>query len=487
MRNFLTLVLVVCLGVAFTACEKKDPSAGRLIPVGETLKLKIWTAGDANFLDALAREFTVASQTSGITPHILSFTSDEELQNFTIDQMAEGNGPDIILTDGSWIAQNTKKFAPIENDETFTAEKFRATFVRAANETLIQDEKIYGVPLGVDSLAVFYNDEYLVDHLTDRNSPATIWTDFRSDVEKLSKEDNSFERFLVSGAALGRIDNLNYGVEILENLMMQMGVQLFSEDASKAVFTSQTGVTTDGKRRNFASEAVQFFTSFADPRYKNFSWSELLANPNSLDRDIETFVHGKVSMIFGNSRDLARIKKLINTLKTKGDIVISENNVRVAFFPQFEDPSVSTSREIIGQVRALAVPKTSKNTEIAWKFLKFAIKKDNLKSFNDLSSLPTPRLDLIKEQEATPHLGIFVRQAKFARPNFMPISKREFYTGLTNLVSGINSGTMALEASLKNMENQWNAILQGKIYRNNYLKSVEVVPKISAEKIENNE
>jgi len=202
---------------------------------------------------------------------------------------------------------------------------------------------------------------------------------------------------------------------------------------------------------------------------------------------METFVHGKVSMIFGYSRDLERIKNLIETRKAKGEITISEKNVRVAFFPQFEDPNVSASREIIGHVRALAVPRTSKNSEIAWKFLKFAIKKDNLKSFNDLSGLPTARLDLIQEQESIPHLGIFVRQAKFARPNFMPISKSEFYTGFTNLVLDINAGTMAVENSLKNLENQWNAILQRKLYRDNYLKSVEVIPQISAEKATDNE
>ncbi len=481
------LSLLVCLGIFLTACEKKDPSEGRLIPYGQTLKLKIWTVGDADFLDALAREFTVVAQTSGVTPHILAFATDEELQNFTIEQMAEGGGPDIILTDGNWIAQNIKKLSPIENDESFTAEKFRATFVRSANETLIQNEKIYGVPLGVDSLAIFYNDEYLVDHLTDRNSPARIWTEFRTDVEKLSKTDNSFERFLVSGAAIGRVDNLNYGVEILENLMLQTGVQLFSNDFSKAVFTQQTGIDSDGKRRNFANEAVQFFTSFADPRYKNFSWSKFLSNPSSAERDMETFARGKVSMIFGYSRDLARIREVIKKLKGKGERVISERNVKVSFFPQFEDPKASASREIIGHVRALAVPQTSKNTEIAWKFLKFAIKKDNLKSFHDLSGLPTARLDLIKEQESVPHLGVFVRQAKFARPNFIPISKAEFHTGFENLISVINAGKMSVDLSLKNLEDYWNSILQRKLYRENYLKSVEVVPKISAEKKENNE
>ncbi len=480
MRKIFILTFIVCVGLFSTACEKKDLTQGSLVPAGQTLKFKIWTVGEGKFLNALMQEFTVAMQSSGIEVSVLSFPSDEELQDFLIDQMAEGGGADVILTDGDWIAQNTKKLFPLENDETFTVEKFQNTFVRAANEILVQNNKIYGIPLGVDSLAVFYNDEYLVDHLLDRNSPAEVWTEFRSDVEKLSKEDNSFERFLVSGGALGRVDNLNYGVDILENLMVQMGVQLFSPDSSKAVFTQQMGVTSEGKRRNFATEAVQFFTSFADPRYKNFSWSEFLANPNSVNKDLETFVNGKTAMIFGYSGDLVKIKNLIKELKGQGNMVISDKNVRVAFFPQFEAADVSTSREIIGRVRALAIPRTSENSEIAWKFLKFVIQKDNLKSFNDFSGLPTPRLDLIKEQESIPHLGVFVRQAKFARSNFIPISRSEFQMGFKNLVSGINSGKMAIEASLKNLENQWNIILQGKIKRNNYLQSVEPIPKLEA-------
>ena len=56
---------------------------------------------------------------------------------------------------------------------------------------------------------------------------------------------------------------------------------------------------------------------------------------------------------------------------------------------------------------------------------------------------------MIVEQEATPDVGIFVRQAKFARANIMPMPKQEFYDGLAPYVLGINERRMSLDQSLK--------------------------------------
>jgi len=71
--------------------------------------------------------------------------------------MSESTGPDIVLTNGEWVAYNKNKLVPRLNDVSFTPDLFRNTFVRSANETLIQDEMVYGVPLGVDTLGIIYN------------------------------------------------------------------------------------------------------------------------------------------------------------------------------------------------------------------------------------------------------------------------------------------------------------------------------------------
>jgi len=458
MKKLIKLFSIICICFLFLGCEKKDSNKNRIIPANEKHNMQIWASGDEKILEAFGKEFLSENKVPGLTIDVVPFDSSIDLLNILVDEMAEGKGPDVIYTDGNWLAQNFKKLIPLPQDDLYNISKFRSTFVRAASDTVIQNQEIYGIPVGVDTLAIYYNEEHLIDHLPDRNQPAKVWAEFRQDTEKLSQSDNSFERFLVSGAAIGRVDNLNYGVEILENLMIQMGVKFFENNSQTAL--NKKGIDSKGNKKNFAEDAIQFFTSFADPRFKNFSWSEFLANPNSEYKDFETFVKGKVSMVFGYSRDYQKIKNLIKEKKSLSGL--SEKNLRVAFFPQFQNPNQSNEKELIGKIRVLSVPKNSKYPKISWDFLKFVAKKDNIRSFHEATDLPTSRLDLISEQEAKPHIGIFVRQAKFARTHFLPIKMDLFKDGLSQLISDINSGKISIEQSLKNLSNKWNNVLKKK-------------------------
>jgi ABC-type glycerol-3-phosphate transport system substrate-binding protein len=73
-----------------------------------------------------------------------------------------------------------------------------------------------------------------------------------------------------------------------------------------------------------------------------------------------------------------------------------------------------------------AVPKTAEHQSLSWSFLKFLAKKDVASSFYNVTKLPTARLDLIVEQASIPELGVWVRQAKFAKNNFMPVDRELF-------------------------------------------------------------
>ncbi len=457
-KKILSLLLVSVLTFTLFGCEKKS---GTGVAV-KTVRLQIWaTADEANIISAISREFVSKSGNPGLSVQTISFADDAELQNFLVDKMAEGNQPDVIYTSGNWIAGNRKKLIPLEGDKTFSPFKFEETFVRAAMDALVFDNKIWGVPMAIDSLALFYNEDHLANSLENRNKPGKTWAVFRKDTEALNRQDNSFERFSISGAAMGRMDNLNYGFEILENLMVQMGVRFFSEAGDTSRISSSSGFSRDGKRENFGVSAVNFFTSFSDSRFKNFSWTDLLADAYSSEKEYDPFVQEKVSMVFGFAKDFERLKNLRKKRDKVGAKIIPEKSIRVAFLPQIEDPNSSHTREVVAKVKALAVPRTAKNPETAWRFLKFAIKEDNLRSFFNETNLPTPRLSLIPEQEAEPGIGIFVRQAKFARPNLTPMSKKEIIRGLKDVVIQVNNGKGTSNKGLQNLE----SILTGKLRR----------------------
>lgn len=471
MKKIVSSLLVCVLGFFVLGCEKKGSSDAS----AKTVELQVWvTQIESDIMKALGREF-VSQVNNNIKINFIIFENEAQLKDLLVDQMAEGYGPDVIYTDGNWVALNHNKIIGLKDDASFSKEKFEQTFVKGAVNTLLRDDgEILGVPLGVDSLALFYNEDHLSNALSDRNQPGKTWSEFRSDVEKLNRPDKSFERFSISGAALGRLDNVKYGFDILENIMFQSGVEFFTSDGTKSKIASSSGVTSEGKRENFGEEALSFFTSFADERYKNFSWTGLLADSHSMEKNFETFAAGKTSMIFGYARDYERIQEVIKNRRKVGNPSISTDSVRVAFLPQVNNPDYSHTRDVVSKIPTLAVPLTAKNSRTAWDFLIFIVQEKNLKSFHDETHIPTPRLSLVPEQESEPGIGIFVRQAKFAEPNFIFIPQEEFILNFEKMVFLINEGKLSPLEGLKELERIFTERLESRVRKLKEVKDARV-------------
>lgn len=456
-----TLALLVMAG-----CERKPaPNQAGEPAAGGPIVMTLWTTAEKRFFDSLTNEF--ASQTgSSLRFKVVEFEDDIEMQQVLVNALAEGEGPDVIYTDGEWIAGNPKKITKAKIDKAFTQGNFKNTFVQSANDALLSGETdILGVPMAVDTLALIYNEEHIADRLPDRNQPATTWELLRNDAAVLSKADNSFERFAVSGLALGRTDNVKYGAEIIENLMLQSDINFYDPSGTLATFDNSETVAAGGRSVNAGEEVLNYFTSFADERYKNHSWNAILAESDSEDKDLRTFAKGKTSMVFAKAKDLPRLQAIIEDLKSADQPYIDGNNIRVAFLPQVDDPQINPNRRVVADVKALAVTRDSRYPDTAWRFLKFAISRDNLQKWHEETLMPSPRLDLLLEQEQVPLVGIYVRQAKFARANLMPLPKIFFYEALKPGVEAINAGRMSTEKALETSAMTVTKILQNDVAR----------------------
>ena len=144
---------------------------------------------------------------------------------------------------------------------------------------------------------------------------------------------------------------------------------------------------------------------------------------------------------------------------------ISEKNIQVTYLPQFEDPNLSPSRVVIGKVKALAVPKTSKYKETAWRFLKFAIRKENLQNFYKETQIPTPRVDLIPEQENDPQIGIYVRQAKYAKSHILAWPRENIISEFDKMILLINKGKTNISKALNAIGTNINTALKSHLQR----------------------
>jgi ABC-type glycerol-3-phosphate transport system substrate-binding protein len=451
MKKIFSVVLCLSILFALSGCQKKDPDNGKLVTGDQMVQFQIWTAQHKDFLSAIGREFISSTGETRLQIKVVEFDDDAQLQKILVEKMAEGAGPDLVFTEGEWVTSNTKKLLPAAN-QAFNAAAYQSTFVRAANDTLIHEGEVYGVPFSVDSLALVYNDDHVVDTLLDRNNPGETWQQFKSDTELLSITDNSFERFTRSGAALGRMDNLHYGYEILENMLTQRGVKIFNDEGTASAIASKTGVSSSGQRVNHGENAFEDFVSYADPRYKNFSWSEFLANPNEENKEFQTFAEEKTSMIFAKAGDLETIENL--AARTPGGL--SSRDIRVAALPQFS----ATNKEVIGYPMVLVVPQSTKLSKIAWKILEYTTDKAVHTKFYETTGLPSSRLDLIAEQSQHPQLGVWARQAKYARAQTYPADKREIKESFAILVQKINTGQIAINRGIKELEDYWTRYVE---------------------------
>jgi ABC-type glycerol-3-phosphate transport system substrate-binding protein len=214
----------------------------------------------------------------------------------------------------------------------------------AAVKDFTKDQKIYGVPLSVDSLGLYYNKDLL--GTASVATPAKTWSDLSVQAQLLKKQDNR-GYFTRSGVCIGTNQNVNRAVDILSLFMLQQGAQSYSADGSRVVFADNK--EQNGNYTTPGLTALRFYTSFASPKSPNYNF-----NAQS-DYSIDSFVNGCCAYLFGYSY-------LRQTILNKAPNL----NFDTTGVPQpnLDNPSVN-----FANYWGYVVSKQSKNADYAWDFL----------------------------------------------------------------------------------------------------------------------
>ena len=142
-------------------------------------------------------------------------------------QLSACQGPDIFRIHNSWIPMFKNDLSPVP--PVYSASEFESTFYPTAKSDLRLSGNYMAVPLEIDGLAMFVNDDLLAK--SGQSVPAS-WEDLRSAAKALSVCDSADgtcstgDRILISGAALGTTDNVDHWQDILAVLMLQNNVNL---------------------------------------------------------------------------------------------------------------------------------------------------------------------------------------------------------------------------------------------------------------------
>lgn len=326
--------------------------------------------------------------------------------------IARGEGPDVFRFHNTWVPMLRDELATVPA-KIMSVAQFNQTFYPVAVADLVGGQAIYGLPLMIDGLGLYYNEDLFA--AAGVSAPAT-WEDVINMVPKLTVKNGS--GITTSAIALGTTGNVEHASDILATMMMQNGVNL----------REPTGTP--------AEEALIFYRKFADPSDPVYTWNE------TLDNSIYAFAMGRVAMILAPSWRAFEIKQINPSIRFK-----------IAPIPQLPGNTVTWASYWAEGVNA-----KSKYQKQAWEFAAYLTGKQAAsKLYTEAAKArlfgePYGRIDMAAGVAGDPYVGAFIKQAPNAKS--FPLASRTFDNGLNDklitylmdAVNGVAQGSAASAA-----------------------------------------
>jgi multiple sugar transport system substrate-binding protein len=314
----------------------------------------------------------------------------------------------------------------MRTNRSLSLREIKDNFVDVVAKDVILDNKVYGLPLSVDTLAMFYNKD-LLNNAGISEVPRYWNREFLNAVKKLTKQDPK-RGLIQSGVAMGGSNNIERYSDILMLLMMQNGATIIN-DSNQVVFNSipefarETGY-------NPGLEALRFYTDFANPGKESYTWN------NELGNSLEMFSSGNLAIMFGYSYHIPLIKAVAPKL-----------NFSVSKFPQIEgNPPTNIN---FANYWVETVSKKSAHINEAWDFVQFMTKSEQVGSYLEKTKKPTALRSLISNQRNDDEIGVFADQV---------LTARSWYQGM-NVVAAENAIKEMIDAVLINTADRMPNIL----------------------------
>lgn len=413
-RNFTKLIAALSL-VSLLGAGCGGPSTAQ-VAASKPVRLVVWRVFDAE--DALRPAMSAYQK---IHPNV-SFEYRElrtdEFKNELLRALAEGNGPDIFSLNSTWLGEYQSLIAPlppslkipysevrgtikketvytIKEQPSLSLRSLKTDFVDVVPQDVVRPyqenakapvvDRIFGLPLSVDTLALYYNKDLM--NTAGFPEPPKTWQQFQEQTTKLTRIGANNE-ILLSGAAMGTSKNVERASDILSVLMMQNGTEM-TDERGRATFSSG-----NQNKQVPGLDALNFYTDFANPTKQVYSWNN--SQPNSFN----AFAAGKTAFFFGYSYHAPLLRSAAPKLP-----------FAVAALPQIEGGKIVNYANYWIET----VSKASKNADFAWDFIQFETGADQVPAYLETAQKPPARRALINSQMQDETLSIFASQVLTAK------------------------------------------------------------------------
>ncbi|MDP3244627.1 MAG: extracellular solute-binding protein [bacterium] len=376
----------------------------------------------------------------------------EDYEKELLNALAEDSGPDIFSLHNTWVNGWRTKLLPMPKSVTLpfqqtsgTLKKEVVTVLRAsptlgvkgvknnfvdvvASDVILpsQDpvgaDEVYGLPMSLDTLALYYNKDIL--NLAGIPTPPRTWSELQGLVKKITKLDAD-GKIIQSGAALGTARNVERASDIMALLMMQNGAAMENERGQVAF--DKTPASLKGRGVPPGEEALIFYTDFANPSKEIYSWN------SSMPGSLEAFAQGKTAFFLGYSYHLPVIKNMSPKL-----------NFTAASVPQIEgNPEVGFANYWVE-----GISKKTNYADFAWDFIQFATAGGQTENYLQRVKKPTALRSLVVKQGEDLDIGVFASQVLRAKSWYHGVNATAAMEAILQMIESVNRGDVETKEAI---------------------------------------
>ncbi|MDR3429979.1 sugar ABC transporter substrate-binding protein [Silvimonas sp.] len=349
------------LGLAFTLANAAALAAS----------LSVWAVDEPdNYTEKMAREFAKLHPDVQLQVRKVGFSA---LNDEAMRAVMSGNGPDVIPVDNPNTAMFAARNALL--DLTPYLAKSKVIDVKQIFPGPLKNAswngKVYAIPRGTNTLALYYNEDQFKAAGLDPNKPPQTWEELYAYAKKLTNAQKN-----IYGLAFSAVGD-------------EEGVFQFLP------FIQATGADWDKLNNPGAARAAAFWQKLLDDK---------LASPDTLShRQSEaaaTFINGNAAMDINGPWELMAVEK---GAKFKW---------RVALLPT--EKAGGTKASALGEQNH-AILRTAKNPQVAFEFLEYMYSQRG-RNWNEFGMLPPSKDTVTKDPKWPDAYKTFNEQMQYARP-----------------------------------------------------------------------
>jgi len=381
----------------------------------------------------------------------------EEYEDELLNAFAEDRGPDIFMVHNTWTDKYLAKLAPMpaqasvayrvqqgrkqvwelrteasitnrqyKNDfaDVAVADTMRSVNVAPAGSSPVLQERVIGMPTGIDTMAMYYNKDIL--NIAGIPTPPTTWDEFVQQVTTITQYDPD-RKITQSAAGIGTSNNVERAVDLLTALMIQNGTEM-SDASGFPAFNKVPDTLRNVRDVPPAYQALQFYTDFANPDKETYTWNGEM--PNSLD----AFIQGQTAFFFGYAYHYDQIRSRAPKL-----------NLGIASLPQIQGQSPKN----VANYWYFGVAKKSAHQTIAWNFLNRLVDPAMLPAVLEAAGRPSARKSLLSGQLESERLGVFAAQVLTAESWYRGKNATAMEAAMSELINVVLAGSLPINKAMK--------------------------------------